>query len=199
MVIGARRGACIIPDPDTEVMQHIVIPGAPKGRTDPQAVAFGAHARLVQRKGSRSYEAFVAMVVHEAIGSEPIIDYPVRLDILAVFPRPGRLNHRREPDGLILHAQKPDRDNVEKAIQDGMKSCWRDDCLVSIGTTVKAYAERGGKPRVEVWLSPTLRVDFHGHGVDMPAAPRPKRASKLGRAPLSMCGTCSCHEVRHEV
>lgn len=30
---------------------HITIPGDPKGRTDPQAVAFGGHARLVQRKG----------------------------------------------------------------------------------------------------------------------------------------------------
>ena len=159
-------------------MIHIVIPGPPKGRTDPQAVSFGGGARLVQRKGTRNYEAFVAMVVREQIGHLPIIDYAVRLDILAVFARPGRLDQKDEPDGLIFHAQKPDRDNIEKAIQDGMKAAWKDDALVVMGTTVKAFAERTGRPRVELWLTPMEPVEIHGFHVTAPAPARPKRESK---------------------
>lgn len=158
---------------------HIVIPGAPKGRQDPQAVSFGGVTRLVQRKQTRTYEATVAGVVGAAMAGSPLIDQPVRLDILAVFPRPGRLAGARESGGLILYAARPDRDNIEKAVQDGLRAVWRDDYLVAMGTTVKAYAERDGVPRLELWLTPIEGAVFIGGlAVDLPAPPPPARKPK---------------------
>ncbi len=156
---------------------HFIVPGEPKGRTNPAAFGFidptgKARARQVQTKTTKSFEALVAAFALEALRDVPRLDQPLVLDILAVFPRPGYLDEPWESDGLIIQASKPDRDNIEKALQDGMKAEWRDDCRVSLGSTLKAFAERGGKPRTEVWvrvLDDGEVVEFHGNRVVMAA------------------------------
>ena len=169
---------------------HITIPTAPLGRTDPKSRAFiNAHGKAVSttyqpKKGvTKTFEAAVAMACDEVMRHVPVLDQPLVLDVLAVFDRPGYMLEPHQPGGLIFQANKPDRDNVEKAVQDGMKSLWSDDCRVALGQTVKAYRERDGKARVEVWLrtiEPAEALRFHGHEVVMPQE-KPKRAAKAAK------------------
>jgi Holliday junction resolvase RusA-like endonuclease len=166
---------------------HFVVPGEPKGRKESQAIGFvdkatgKVRARNVQPKGgvTKGFEALVASFAMDALRHVGRLDQPLVLDILAVFPRPAYLTEPWQPDGLIVQASKPDRDNIEKAVQDGMRAEWRDDCRVSVGTTIKAYAERTGKPRTEIWLRAVLRdeaFDFHGHKVVMQAGDEARAA-----------------------
>lgn len=70
----------------------------------------------------------------------------IRLDLTFVLPRPKRLLRRCDPDGLILHTSRPDRDNLIKGTQDGLSLAgfWLDDSQICMGETQKFYAERGG-------------------------------------------------------
>lgn len=88
---------------------------------------------------------------------------PLRLDLLVVLPRPKARYRAKDPDGLMAAPVKPDEDNVRKIIVDAMNphedsrgnvtsGFWTDDAQIVHGTTVKAYAEKAGRPRVEVRL-----------------------------------------------
>jgi Holliday junction resolvase RusA-like endonuclease len=72
--------------------------------------------------------------------------------IRALFPRPKRLRRKRDPDGPIVHAQKPDVDNVAKAVMDAMGEFWADDAQVHALAAEKYFVEKTGTPRVEVWI-----------------------------------------------
>ncbi|MGB0685949.1 MAG: RusA family crossover junction endodeoxyribonuclease, partial [Planctomycetota bacterium] len=56
---------------------------------------------------------------------------------------------------------KPDADNVLKAIKDGCSkaSIWADDNLVVFAPPLTCYAETGGRPRVEVRITPAGHLD----------------------------------------
>ena len=125
----------------------IPLPPTPKGR--PRAAVVAGRARLYTPTATRSFEAAVAIVA-AAHYRGPAIDEPVRVDILCVLARPKRLQRRKDPAGLVWAAIKPDRDNLAKAVLDGLSGIWRDDCIVVAGETLKAYAELDGRPRVEV-------------------------------------------------
>ena len=118
-----------------------------------------ARARVVRTKNgaSRSFtpaktvrwEQDVSLAARQAMPNE-IIDEPLRVDVLAVRPRPRALLRKADPDGLIWCPKKPDGDNIRKAVLDALSTYWRDDALVVSGDTVKAYAERHGRSRVVV-------------------------------------------------
>lgn len=96
-----------------------------------------------------SFEQAVAAAARAAMGTA-ILEGPLRVDILAVLPRPASLMRKRDPEGLVWAPKRPDRDNIEKAVCDGMAACWRDDAQIVCGEPVKCYAEKTGRPRVEV-------------------------------------------------
>lgn len=81
---------------------------------------------------------------------DALIDEPVRVDVLALFPRPKRLMRKCDPEGPVWHDKKPDRDNLDKNVLDGLKAFWRDDTLVCLGTLLKAYHAKDGRPAVVV-------------------------------------------------
>lgn len=47
------------------------------------------------------------------------------------------------------HQQKPDRDNIDKAVCDAL---WKDDSVIAHGTLEKRWDDGSG-PRIEVWVS----------------------------------------------
>lgn len=73
---------------------------------------------------------------------------PLRLDLLAVLPRPKSMPGR----DLAWHAVRPDEDNIRKAVLDGMDWAWGDDAQVCAGSTTKAYSEPNGSPRLVIRL-----------------------------------------------
>ena len=86
---------------------------------------------------------------------EQLCDGPLILDVAFYLPRPKKLMRKRDPAGPIPHADKPDLDNLLKAVKDALKGVlWRDDCQIyKYGpSTIKLYAEKAGRPRVDLVL-----------------------------------------------
>lgn len=124
-------------------------PVVPMGKGRPRTAVVAGHARIFTPEKTERWEsAFAAIAAQHA--PEQTLDEPVRVDVLAVMPRPKRLMRRADPDGLVWCEAKPDADNVRKAVLDAMAAWWRDDAVVAAGQTVKVYAEKTGAPRVVV-------------------------------------------------
>ena len=125
------------------------VPTAPRGKGRPRFVR--ATGRTYTDQATETFEGVVAMAARACLGST-VLDGPLRVDVLAVAPRP-KSTPKRAPAGLMWRAKKPDGDNVRKAVLDGMSACWRDDAQVVSGETLSAYSERDGVARVEVRVS----------------------------------------------
>jgi Holliday junction resolvase RusA-like endonuclease len=66
---------------------------------------------------------------------------PVRVDIVAVFAPPRSWSKRKVAEHMHRpHTQKPDRDNLEKAVLDGLnRIAFADDAQVADGRTRKVW------------------------------------------------------------
>lgn len=121
---------------------------APRG-LDKGAAIIGGHAAVFTNSESKKWQAKFAAIA-EGYAPTSIIECPVRVDILAILPRPKKYMRRSDAAGLIWCPQKPDGDNIRKNVQDAMRSWWRDDKQVVAGQTVKVFAEKTGLPRTIV-------------------------------------------------
>ena len=76
---------------------------------------------------------------------------PVEVSIVAWFPMPSSwsMKKRRQHD-LRWHTQKPDADNVGKAVLDALKEHWTDDCQVAILTVQKRWISKTGLTQITV-------------------------------------------------
>jgi len=79
-------------------------------------------------------------------------DGPVELDVTFYFDRTQELKRPKHGSGEILHAVKPDLDNLVKAIKDVMTEVgiWTDDGRVCDCVTRKRYCARDFGPGVRV-------------------------------------------------
>ena len=107
---------------------------------------------------SRDYKRTIALAAQPHM-PDAVIDEPLRVDLLALMPRPKRLLRRKDPDGLIWDTSKPDRDNLDKAVLDALSPYWRDDTLVCLGTLLKAYHARDGRPGLHVRIRSAALFD----------------------------------------
>lgn len=127
----------------------IVVPMAPHGKGRGRIVRVGRFSRIATPEATRRWETEFAEHAAKLLPAEPL-EGPVRVDILAVFPRPQSLMRRKDRDGFVWHTSRPDADNVAKSVLDGLKRHWRDDSQVVQCETVKVYAEKNGLPRTVV-------------------------------------------------
>ena len=72
---------------------------------------------------------------------------PVRLDAIFAFPVPDSCT-KKERDARLnqeWHTQKPDRDNLAKALMDALNhtGVWNDDSQVCCGNVEKRWSENG--------------------------------------------------------
>lgn len=83
------------------------------------------------------------------------INSPATVDAVFIFPRPHRLQRKKDPDGRIPHTVKPDRDNLDKAILDAMTDIgvFSDDCVVFDGRITKFYAAKDEEPGAEICIN----------------------------------------------
>ncbi len=128
------------------------IPLAPVAKGRPKMTVVGGHARAYTPKKTRSFEASVAMVAAAYVKER--YTGPLRVDILAVLPRPKRLMRKKDSEGLVWAPKRPDADNIRKAVLDGLSTCYDDDAQVVAGQTFKVYAEKTGKSRTIVAITP---------------------------------------------
>jgi Holliday junction resolvase RusA-like endonuclease len=135
------------------------IPGNPVGKGRPiVGRSFGnGHATLRTPEKTANYETLVKMAGHQAMqGKALFIDaVAVMLDICVPIPASWSQRKRDKAQaGDILPTTKPDIDNVEKAVFDGLNGiAWKDDVQVVQVTKRKRY---GLTPGVQVFISPAV-------------------------------------------
>jgi Holliday junction resolvase RusA-like endonuclease len=141
---------------------NFTVPGAPVGK---------GRARSATRKGkggrtfiahitpekTANYESLIALAGHQAMAGAPPLEQAcaVRLEIYVPVPASwSKKKQARALSGEVLPTTKPDIDNVEKAIFDGLNGViWKDDVQVTDVIKKKRYSDT---PRVEVTVEPRL-------------------------------------------
>ena len=134
---------------------RVTVPGTPVPKGRPR---FGK-GKTYKDKKTAAYERAVGLCVSSSPmlrgQSRPLCGGgPVRVDVVAIWPRPQRLMAKRFPDGLIPKYSRPDVDNVCKSVYDAIGSLhgivWNDDGQIQCHRSEKFYAERDGSPRLEL-------------------------------------------------
>ena len=87
----------------------------------------------------------------DAADKVPIWVNPVFLHVWLYLPRPASKCRRKDSDGSIPCAIKPDIDNAYKSIADALTGViYADDKQVCEIQVRKFYAEKDGRPRAEI-------------------------------------------------
>ena len=120
----------------------------------------GGRPLFFKNAKAAEYQRTIKVLAKSHIPSEPLTG-PLIVDFIFIIPRPGRLNRKSDPDGLIPCPARPDRDNLQKGTQDALSDFWIDDGQIFDGRTAKFYAEKGGDARIIVTISRPNAVVSH--------------------------------------
>lgn len=123
-------------------MVEFTIPGKPFGKQRPKATAVAGRARVYTPKETVSFERTVAEIARPSFPAP--IEGPVKLRVVAVFEIPKSWTKKRKAEAVNgFHTQKPDADNVLKAIKDGLnRIAWADDSQVADERCVKRWGHQ---------------------------------------------------------
>lgn len=136
-------------------MITFTIPGQPIGKGRPRVGKRGGFTQLYTPEKTVSYESRVAFAGHQAMAGQPVLEGAVVVSLDIRVQVPASWSKKKQAAALAgeLHpTTKPDIDNVEKAIFDGLNGVtWKDDVQVVRVTKAKRY---GGSPGVEVSIAP---------------------------------------------
>lgn len=124
------------------------VPGQPYGKGRPRIGKVGKHARLFAPEKAVNYESMVKVLAAQAMAGRPLLDgaVEVRMDIACQIPASWSQKKQAEAvAGRVFPTTKPDIDNVEKAIFDGLNGvAWRDDVQVVDVVKRKRYGRVPG-------------------------------------------------------
>jgi len=107
----------------------IKIPGKPQGKQRARfrvlAPAAGKTKHRVMTytpKETDSWEDSAAIIIKNRLRAftSEILNPPLTISVVAVCKRPQRLCKKSEPDGIIWRPNKPDGDNILKAVGDAI-------------------------------------------------------------------------------
>ena len=135
-------------------MKQIIftVPAVPVAQPRARASSFGGHARIYNdsKHPVMAFKAAVMMAFSREHSGEPLTG-PLRCDITFVMQRPKGLIWKSRPMPRAYHAKKPDRDNLDKAVLDSLKSlAWADDAQVCQGEIQKWIAAGDEQPHVVI-------------------------------------------------
>lgn len=100
-----------------------------------------------------AFKATCRMAASAAYNGAPISG-PVRVDVVAVFPRPAAKVWATKPMPRYRHTVKPDRDNLDKAILDCLTGIVLvDDRQACAGTIDKWHAAGDEQPHVLITIT----------------------------------------------
>lgn len=122
---------------------EFTVPGKPQGKARARATVVNGRARMYTPETTVAFEAAV-----RAAGAPHFtgpISGPVRMRIVAFFEMPKSWSKRKRAEMHgAFHTQKPDSDNVTKAVKDGLTGlAYHDDCQVADERTVKRWSHYG--------------------------------------------------------
>ena len=125
------------------------IPGPPVAQPRHRISTRGGFAKTYL-PSDHPVHAFKQAIALQAAGYV-VFAGPVEVSIVAWFPMPSSWTKkkRREHEGRY-HIQKPDADNVGKAVLDALSEHWSDDCQVAILTVQKRWWSGTGLTQISV-------------------------------------------------
>lgn len=130
---------------------RFTIPGAPVGKGRPRVARRGRFTQMYTPEKTASYESLVKLAGHQGMEGRPVLAgaLAVEMDIFVPIPASwSKKKHAQALAGEVLPTTKPDIDNVEKAVFDGLNGVvWVDDVQVVTVAKRKRYSEQ---PRVDV-------------------------------------------------
>jgi Holliday junction resolvase RusA-like endonuclease len=136
-------------------MLTFTIPGNPVGKGRARVSRRGGFARLYTPEKTANYESLVAMAGQQAMAGRPVIEGAVTVNMRIAVQIPASWSKKKQAAALagqVYPTTKPDIDNVEKAIFDGLNGVvWKDDVQVVSVVKSKWY---GDVPGVEVSITP---------------------------------------------
>jgi Holliday junction resolvase RusA-like endonuclease len=150
------------------VIVSFTIPGEPQAWKRPGK---GAHGHSYTDAAMTQAKAAIVLHARRAAGAVTFPSGPVRLDVVAVYPRPekrpGWCSAEAWATGERLFAvPATDGSNVRKLVEDALGTdrtrgwkLWHDDNQVAAGETWQVYAALGEAPRVEVRVVRVVRVE----------------------------------------
>lgn len=135
-------------------MISFFVEGTPKAQARPRAFIRGGKAAVYNPSTAEYWKQAVFLEAHKHAGS--MFDFPVTLKLAFFFKRPKshlRKSGEIKKDAPWRHTQRPDLDNLEKAVMDAMTSSgiWIDDAQVCEKFSSKQWscARSGVEIRVE--------------------------------------------------
>ena len=124
---------------------EFVIPGDPVAKQRARSVRYGNSVHHYTPEKTVTYERQVAVLGKQAMRGRSLIvsAVAVTMDICLAVPKSWpRTKRQAALDGLELPINKPDSDNVVKAVFDGLnKAVWKDDSQVVDLVLSKRYSE----------------------------------------------------------
>lgn len=138
---------------------HFEVPMVPIGKGRPKFSTFGGHVRAITPSKTRNAEGTIKLFAEQAMAGHDLIQGPVHLEIIAIFPVPASYSKAKRQAclmGDIFPTKKPDIDNIEKLVCDSLNTVvFEDDVQVVRTSARKIYGE---KPRLIITISP-IEVD----------------------------------------
>lgn len=130
-------------------MISFIVPGRPCAK---QSVRFTRAGRTYQPADVVEYRSRIALFARQAWPHEPL-EGPVEVEIVALFLKPKSWSKRKR-EAAYRHAQKPDGDNLLKALADGAQGIvFRDDAQVSDWIIRKRWSDH--REELQVTVRPT--------------------------------------------
>mgnify|MGYP000554286516 CR=1 FL=1 len=130
-------------------MVSVFVHGTPKAQPRPRAAAFNGRARVYDAGTAEGWKAAIQAQLERYAGK--CIESPMVVKMTFYFPRPkshfgtGRNAEKLKPKSPKFHLQKPDADNLAKAVMDALSEksgmgLWKDDTQVVSLTIFKEWA-----------------------------------------------------------
>ncbi len=124
------------------------VPGNPVGKGRHKTARRGKFITMYTPEKTASYESLVAHAAHVAMAGRSLIAGAVSVELDIRISIPASWSGKRKgmaQRGEIAATKKPDIDNVEKAIFDGLNGVvWKDDVQAVHVSKRKRYAETPG-------------------------------------------------------
>ena len=117
----------------------------------------GGRIHHYKKKNVRQAEAILRDALLPYLPAEPIVDKPIRLSVLWMFPYP-KSARKHKPGHSRWKITRPDTDNLNKLLKDVMTDMgfWKDDALISLENIQKAYDD---EPGIRISIT-TMEMDF---------------------------------------
>ncbi|HBO6928810.1 TPA: RusA family crossover junction endodeoxyribonuclease, partial [Pseudomonas aeruginosa] len=99
------------------------VPGEPVGKGRPRIGRVGAHVRMFTPAKTANYEGLIAHSGQQAMAGRALFEGPVLVELDIALSIPQSMSKKRKAlalSGQLHPTKKPDLDNVQKAIYDGL-------------------------------------------------------------------------------